>query len=102
MSRYIGGSFKREEKELEKVATPGIKTIEEVQNFLQADIAKLIKTVAIKADGEPIFIFIPGDRDLNFAKLLPILQVPEHAIEMLGEEEIFEIAGAHHGVFGDS
>lgn len=92
--------LKEEEKELEKVATPGIKTIEEVQNFLQADIAKLIKTVAIKADGEPIFIFIPGDRDLNFAKLLPILQVPEHAIEMLGEEEIFEIAGAHAGSLG--
>jgi len=54
----------------ERVATPGLATVEEVSRFLGVAPCKLIKTLICVADGKPIAVLIPGDRELNQAKLL--------------------------------
>ena len=89
-----------DQKEMSEIETPEQKTIEEVSEFLQVPKEKLAKVVALKVKDEAVFVVIPGHRELNQAKLLPVLQVPEHEIEMLDDESIEEITGAKPGFSG--
>ena len=80
--------IKEEEKELELVKTTDKKTIEEVSEFLNEEKIKCAKAVDLIVQGELVFVFIPGDRDLNMAKLIAYLGVPEHEIFMADDESI--------------
>ena len=88
------------EKELNLVETVGKTTIEEVSSYLSEDPKHFAKAVDLKVKGEPIIVFVPGDRELNMAKLISYLQVPEHEVEMLDDEEIEKISGAKAGFTG--
>ena len=88
------------EKELELVETVGKITIEEVSDYLSEDQKHFAKAVDLRVKGEPIIVFVPGDRELNMAKLISYLQVPEHEVEMLDDEEIEKISGAKAGFTG--
>ncbi len=83
-----------EERELEKVSTPGTNTIEDVANFLGVSKARCLKAIDLKVEDELIIVFIPGDRELNMAKLVSYLKVPEHTIEMQSDEEIISMGTA--------
>ena len=85
---------KEEEKELEEVKTPNCKTIEEVSTYLEEDKAKCLKAIDLIANGEKVVVFIPGDRELNMAKLESYLMLPDHQIEMMSDEEIISIGSA--------
>ncbi len=89
-----------EEKEIELVQTKDTKTIEEVSNFLKIDQNKCAKAVDLLVQGKPVLVFVPGDRELNMAKLISYLQVPEHEIEMMDDETIRKITGAEPGFTG--
>jgi prolyl-tRNA synthetase len=52
-----------------KVETPNVRSIEEVASFFSVDKSETIKAVAMMGDGQGILVFIPGDRELNEAKL---------------------------------
>jgi len=54
---------------LEEVATPGIKTIEELSRFLDVPPERTLKAVFYAASGEPVFVAIRGDLDVNETKL---------------------------------
>ena len=57
-------------QELEKVPTPGKKTVEEVSQFLGMPPQKILKTLAIIApDGIMWFVLLRGDHELNEVKL---------------------------------
>ena len=86
--------------EMEEVETPGKETIEEVAEFLGVKNEKLAKVVALKAGDKPVFVLVPGHRELNMAKLLPHLGVAEHDIEMLDDETIESLTGAKAGSLG--
>ena len=88
------------EKELELVETVEKTTIEEVSSYLSEDPKHFAKAVDLKVKGVPIIVFVPGDRELNMAKLISYLQVPEHEVEMLDDEEIEKITGAKAGFTG--
>ncbi|WP_073997663.1 proline--tRNA ligase [Anaerococcus urinomassiliensis] len=87
-------------KELELVETPNVTTIEEVSEFLAIPSNKFAKVVDLMVKNEPIFVVIPGDRELNEAKLLSYLKVAEHDIEMMDDETIEKITGAKAGFTG--
>ena len=91
---------KEEALEVEEVATPGVKTIEDLSAFLNAPAERMIKAICLKANGEAVFVFLPAERELNMAKLVAFLQVPEHEIEMLDDESIRRITGAEPGFTG--
>ncbi len=60
-----------EEKPLEKVYTPDVKSVEEVAKFLGVDPKKIVKTlIYILDDGTAVAVVIRGDRELNETKLL--------------------------------
>lgn len=87
-ARSVIPAIKEDEKELELVKTTDKKTIEEVSGFLNEDKIKCAKAVDLVVEGELVIVFIPGDRDLNMAKLISYLGVPEHEIFMADDEII--------------
>lgn len=91
---------KEEEKDLELVETNDKKTIEEVSTFLKTDNKRCAKAIDLIVEGEPVFVFIPGDRELNMSKLISYLKVPEHEIRMADDETIEKYTHAEAGYTG--
>ena len=87
---------KEEAKELEKVATPDCKTIEEVAGFLKVSAENTGKAVFYQdaRSGELIFALIRGDFEVNESKLANAAMVPE--LKFADDESILA-AGAVPG-----
>ncbi len=84
--------------ELTEVATPNIKTIEQITSFLQVDAAKCIKALVYLADGKPILALVRGDHNLNEVKLQRTLGC--QTLELADDEAIYEITNAPVGFTG--
>ncbi len=91
---------------MEKVVTPGTKTIADLADFLKVDQKKTIKALLFKVYGETeesfefVAAFIRGDRELNMTKLVNALGVPEHAVEFADEVEMGSMTGCVGGFTG--
>lgn len=83
---------------IEKVATPGRKTVEEVTGFLGVGSDRLIKTLIYVADERPVAALVRGNRDLNEAALKKALGA--RSLEMAGPEIIEKVTGAPVGFAG--
>lgn len=87
--------YDREElRDIEKVETKNCKTISEVSHFLNVEQKRCAKAIDLNLNGEKTVVVIPGDRELNMAKLVSFTGVSEHSIEMLSDEEILSIKSA--------
>ncbi len=84
--------------EIEKVHTPGKKSVEEVSEFLNIEPENLIKTIVYKADDEFVAILIRGDREINNVKLANFLQCVN--LEFATEQEIENIVKSVAGFVG--
>jgi len=73
---------------IEQVATPGLKSIEEVASFLGVSHDQTLKSVFYVADGELIFVVIRGDMEVNEVKLKNLLKCTE--LHMATEAETRE------------
>ena len=62
---------------MEKVATPGQKTIADLATFLNIEPRQTCKAVFYRVDGKPVFIAIRGDLDVNEVKLKNFLKARE-------------------------
>ncbi|MBR0114087.1 MAG: proline--tRNA ligase [Firmicutes bacterium] len=91
---------------MEKVLTPGTKTIEDVCSFLGVPQEKSIKALLFSVwhegsdDPEYIAVFIRGDRQLNKVKLVNTLDVPEFAVQFADEALMGPLTGAVGGFTG--
>ena len=91
---------------LEKVHTPGTKTIDEVAAFLKLDKKQTIKAllfVTYDAEGNEqgyVAVFIRGDRELNMTKLVNALDIPEYAIAFADETKMAAATGCVGGFTG--
>jgi len=88
----------RGEGALEKVATPAVKTIEEVVAFFGVDKKQTIKTLVYIADGTPIAILVRGDHGVNEVAVKKLLGVSE--LHMAREGQVKEALGAGPGSAG--
>jgi len=61
----------------EEIATPNIKTIEEVAAFAGVSTSNTLKAVFYSADDELVFVIIRGDLDVNETKLRSLLKCSE-------------------------
>jgi prolyl-tRNA synthetase len=91
-------SAARVEAALEKVHTPGKKTIEEVSAFLKLAPANMIKTLVFIADGKPVVALVRGDHDVNEVKLRKLVGATD--VVLAGDAAVFEITGAPVGFAG--
>lgn len=75
------------ERELEKIATPGVHTIEELAEFLSVPQNALVKALSATADdGVTYVMFVPGDHEANEIKYEGIAE----GFRLLTDEEMIE------------
>ncbi|MDK2798751.1 MAG: prolyl-tRNA synthetase [Clostridiales bacterium] len=86
------------EQPLEKVATPDVKTIEELMNFFNCSSELFAKTLIYRADDKIVAAMIRGDRDLNETKLQNLLGCIE--LDMADAHTVREITNAEVGFAG--
>jgi len=87
-----------DEKALERVDTPGMRTIEEVSGFLGVEPSRLVKTIIYEVDGRPLAALIRGDREINEAKLT--IALGADLVVPAAPELIEEVTGAPVGFAG--
>lgn len=87
--------------ELQKVATPGIGTIEELSAFLDIDTADSVKTLIVEGEeaGTLVALVLRGDHQLNAIKAekLPGIASP---LQMAAEEQVRAACNAGFGSLG--
>lgn len=83
---------------MEKIETPGVKTIEELTNFLSIAPTSLLKSVLFIADEKPVLVVCRGDHEVNDVKVANALNVS--TVRLAEPEEIEEIMGASAGFIG--
>lgn len=95
-----------EMRPLEKVLTPGTKTIEMVADYLGLDKTQTIKALLFQTLDEEMKVngyvaaFVRGDREVNTIKLVNALGIPEYALEFAEEENMEEACGCVGGFTG--
>ncbi len=82
----------------EKVKTPNIRTIEELEKFLKVSPERMIKTLLYKVGDKVIAALIRGDHELNESRLKRILSRED--IELADPATIEKITGAPVGFAG--
>ena len=82
----------------EQVPTPNAKTIEEVAAFFGLPPSAFVKTLVYVADGKPVMVCVPGDRDVNEVKLKRFLGAK--AVALADARTVEEVTGAPVGFAG--
>jgi len=83
---------------LEKVATPGVSTIEQVSKFLGCQPQQMIKTLIYLADGKPLAVLLRGDHDANEGKVRRAAGAAK--LELADQATIERVTGAPVGFAG--
>lgn len=84
--------------ELQKVATPGAKTIDEVAEFLGSSADREIKTLLFIADEKPVVVLMHGNDEVNEVKLKNYLSCD--FLRPAEEDEARKYLGAGFGSLG--
>ncbi|WKU13330.1 proline--tRNA ligase [Staphylococcus devriesei] len=84
--------------ELEKIATPNVKTAQELADFLNRPLDEIVKTMIFKIDGEFIMFLVRGHHELNEVKVKAHFGTDN--IDMATQDEIVNLLGAHPGSLG--
>jgi prolyl-tRNA synthetase len=80
---------------MERVHTPGQKTIAELATFLGVDERQTAKAVFFRVDGKPVFVVIRGDLEVNEIKL-------KNALTAMDVEPMDEATVKHAGLVAGS
>lgn len=90
-------------KALQKVATPGVRTIEDVSDFLSVPLAQTVKTLIVYADEEAesslIALVLRGDHQLNEVKAGKLDGV-RFPLTFASETDIKRVYDCHPGSIG--
>ncbi len=97
-SQESGVRSQESKKILEKVSTPGMKTVEDVSGFLKTTPSRLIKTLIYNSDQGVIAVLVRGDYELNEAKLKRLLDA--EWLNLADEEIVRKTTHAPSGFAG--
>ncbi len=87
----------REDLPITEVATPNVKTIDDLAVFLKVDHGRLAKSVVYWADDRPVLVLMMGNDELNESKLMAALGTDVRPIEA---EKLRDLTGADGGSIG--
>ncbi|BCZ44078.1 proline--tRNA ligase [Clostridium gelidum] len=90
---------KEERMEIEKIATPNSRGIDEISEFLNISPKKTVKTLLYNIDGKIVAVFVRGDREVNEVKVANASNASGD-IEMASHEEYIHAAGCDIGFAG--
>lgn len=88
----------QEEKALELVETPGVRTVQEVADFLKVTPEQIVKSLLYRGKEGFIMALIRGDQELNESKLKAHLK--DQTLTMATPEEVLENFGVPIGFIG--
>ena len=97
----VGGTTEaaaEEMRKLEKVATPGKRSVEEVTAFLGIAAQRLVKTIVFETEKGPMAALVRGDHEINEAKLRRHLETTELALA--GDDVVARVTRAPKGFAG--
>jgi prolyl-tRNA synthetase len=80
-----------------EISTPGATTIEQLEASLKRPAHAFLKTILLKGKDDVVAVVLPGDRNLNEAKMRKVLGVPEIRFATDGD---FARAGGVAGFIG--
>lgn len=84
--------------DLEKIATPDVKTVEELAQFLKIEASGVVKTLLYMVDGKPVMVLVRGDHEVNEVKVTNFLHADE--LEMATPEQTAATLEASFGSLG--
>jgi len=85
---------------MQLVATPRVKTIADLVDFLKVDIQRTVKAVVVEAvDGEPVLLLVRGDHEINEVKAEKLAGIKQ-PLTMATPESIVVAFGAAPGSLG--
>ena len=84
--------------DVSEVHTPGLKTVEEVAQLLKVGAEKLIKTLIVRTETEPVVALVRGDTELSLTKLKNFLGCD--VAELADPQTISEVSGGPLGFSG--
>jgi prolyl-tRNA synthetase len=88
---------------LEKVHTPGVKTIAELAAFLEIPVETTVKAIVVKGDdeagGAPVLLMLRGDHELNAIKAQKLAGI-HNPLTFASTDEIVAAFGANPGSLG--
>lgn len=87
-----------EEKALEKVHTPGVKSAQALADFLGKRLDEIVKSMIVKVDDQYVMFLIRGHHELNDVKVKAYFCT--EFVEMATQDEIVAILGANPGSLG--
>ena len=94
----FAGARRRPSGDKELVATPGVRTVEEVAAFLKVTPKEIVKTLIYETERGPVAILIRGDHEVNEVKVKNLLGVTDLALA--GLIRVQELTGAEAGFAG--
>ncbi|HEY8418687.1 MAG TPA: proline--tRNA ligase [Limnochordales bacterium] len=83
---------------VEPVATPNVRTMDELTGFLQASAERVLKTLIYEADGAPVAAVVRGDHELNEVKLKRALRAT--TLTLASPAVVERVTGAPVGFAG--
>ena len=86
-------------EDLEKIATPGVKTIEDLCELLGTSADQTIKTLVVEGTDGPIALILRGDHELNAVKAQKLAGVAS-PLTMADPSTIWKAVGANPGSLG--
>jgi prolyl-tRNA synthetase len=86
-------------QELEKIATPGVKTIDDLCKMLDIEASQTIKTLIVEGTDGPVALILRGDHQLNAVKAQKLEGVAS-PLTMADDKTIRESTGAAAGSLG--
>lgn len=97
---YVGEVVYDDEelKNIEKVYTPNVKTAQDVADFLNVPVKKIVKTLIYKGRNGYYMALVPGDRELNEEKLKAF--VNDQSLVFATPDDIFKDFGVPIGFLG--
>ncbi|WP_082234163.1 proline--tRNA ligase [Halobacillus massiliensis] len=85
-------------KDLEKVETPDKKTMQEVADYLDHELAKGLKSIMFKVDEQFVMVVTRGDHEVNDVKLKNLYDA--RIVELATEEDTRQLLGTGFGSLG--
>ncbi|MFZ5597896.1 MAG: proline--tRNA ligase [Bacillota bacterium] len=82
----------------EEVATPGMRTVDQVTSFLGVSPEQLIKTLIYRSEKGPVAALVRGDREANEIKIMKA--VGAITLDLAGPDEVARLTGAEAGFAG--
>ncbi|KRM67811.1 proline--tRNA ligase [Apilactobacillus ozensis] len=97
-SKYTGEKSSEVAKDIAKISTPDVESIEDDVNLLDTDAQHVIKSILFIADGNPVLVALRGDHEINEVKVKNYLKADE--LDLASTDDIQKYMHTTRGYVG--